>query len=98
MTYRQIFRNHGYTLTQVADMIGTTKGSLSGSINRGKLSPTTLRKIAEAIGASLDELLEVEKPRSRKKQNDMAFDGHALDGGIITIEGKRFRLMYIPID
>lgn len=68
---RELRRERGWTLEQLADAAGVSKGFLSG-IENNRAQPTgpVLLKIANALGASVDYLLQGEaaapRPEERK--------------------------------
>lgn len=65
MDIKGVIKAHGYTLKQVADQMGITKGGISQIVN-GSPNINTLRTIANIIGCKVvdffvDELEEDEK-------------------------------------
>jgi transcriptional regulator with XRE-family HTH domain len=88
MQILKVIQNHGYTLEQVATMLGITKGSLSATIN-GSPNVKKLIDIALKIGCSpsefFDDWYENEgKDMANKPAEDKI--GSAHDGGA---DGKR---------
>ena len=64
MDIKGVIKAHGYTLIDVADKMGITKGGISQIVN-GSPNVKTLRTIAEIIGCKIgdfftDEMSEVE--------------------------------------
>ena len=64
MDIKSVAKAHGYTVVQVAQKMGISKGGLSQSIN-GNPTITSLRAVADAIGCKVgdfftDEMSEVE--------------------------------------
>lgn len=71
MDVKGIVKEHGFTLVQVAEKLGITKGGLSQSIN-GNPTVETLRSIAEVIGCQVgdffrDETTTKVSPESKLK-------------------------------
>ena len=68
MDIKGVIRPHDYTLIDVADKMGITKGGISQIVN-GSPNVKTLRTIAELIGCKVgdfftDEMSEVENASS----------------------------------
>lgn len=82
MQVKVVIARHGFTQTQVADMIGTAKGNLSHAISKGP-TPAMLHRIAKAIGADYDEFFEDEIIPSSTPEF----------AGEISIGGKRYGLI-----
>ena len=61
MEIKKVFKRHGFTQAQVAERMGITRGALASCISRGTPTPTTLHRIAEAIGADYSEFFEDEE-------------------------------------
>ncbi len=62
MNIKKVFKRHGFTQAQVAERMGISRGALSSCLCYGKPLPTTLQRIAEAIGADYSEFFEDELP------------------------------------
>lgn len=61
-----MIKAHGFTLVEVADKMGITKGGISQIVN-GSPNVKTLRNIADIVGCKVgdffaDEMTEVESP------------------------------------
>lgn len=54
MIISKVIRQHGFTIEQVAEKIGITRGSLANMIG-GNPTVETLQKIADAIGCKRSE-------------------------------------------
>ena len=64
MDIKGVIKAHGYTLIDVADKMGITKGGISQIVN-GTPNVKTLRTIADIIGCNIwdffkDEMTEIE--------------------------------------
>lgn len=59
MDVKGVVKEHGFTLVQVAEKLGITKGGLSQSIN-GNPTIETLRSIAEVIGCQVGDFFRDE--------------------------------------
>ena len=64
MEIKSVAKAHGFTMVQVAERMGISKGGLSQSIN-GNPTITSLRAVARAIGCEVgdffkDEMTETE--------------------------------------
>jgi transcriptional regulator with XRE-family HTH domain len=59
MDVKGVVKEHGFTLVQVAEKLGITKGGLSQSIN-GNPTVETLRSIAEVIGCQVGDFFRDE--------------------------------------
>ena len=64
MDIKGVIKAHGYTLIDVADKMGITKGGISQIVN-GSPNVKTLRTIADIVGCKIgdfftDEMTEVE--------------------------------------
>ena len=57
---KEVIKAKGFTMQQVADMLGITRDTLTRNIN---VNPTieTLEKIAKALGTSVSDLLDEER-------------------------------------
>ena len=71
MDIKGVIKARGYTLIDVADKMGITKGGISQIVN-GSPNVKTLRSIADIIGCKVgdfftDEMTEVESPSSTYK-------------------------------
>lgn len=64
MEITKIIRKHGYDLTTVAKEMGILRGSLANQICKGNPQVNYLRKIAEIIGANINEFFEDEIDQS----------------------------------
>lgn len=84
MQVKVVIARHGFNQTQVAQMIGTTKGNLSAAIKIGP-TPKMLHRIANAIGANYDEFFEDESTPPTLPEF----------AGEITMNGKRYGLVEI---
>ena len=82
----KVIKSHGYNQTQVADMIGTSKGNLSRSIKQGP-TVSMLHRIATAIGADYNEFFEDELVLPPSKPTK---------AGEVTVAGKRYKL--VPVE
>lgn len=67
MDIKRTIKSHGFTLVQVAEALGITKGALSQSLSRQSVTTNTLEKIANVIGCKpVDFYLESETDESEK--------------------------------
>ena len=60
MEISKIIRKHGYDLATVAKEMGILRGSLANQICKGNPQVSYLRKIADIIGANINEFFEDE--------------------------------------
>lgn len=60
MEITKIIRKHGYDLATVAKEMGILRGSLANQICKGNPQVSYLRKIADIIGANINEFFEDE--------------------------------------
>lgn len=60
MEISKIIRKHGYDLATVAKEMGILRGSLANQICKGNPKVSYLRKIADIIGANINEFFEDE--------------------------------------
>lgn len=67
MIISKVIRQHGFTIDQVAEKLGLKRGSLANMIG-GNPTVETLRKIADAIGASRSEFFADEDETSVPSQ------------------------------
>lgn len=68
MDIKRTIKSRGFTLVQVAEALGITKGALSQSLSRQSVTTNTLEKIANVIGCKpVDFYLESEKDESEKQ-------------------------------
>ncbi|CUQ23087.1 helix-turn-helix domain-containing protein [Bacteroides thetaiotaomicron] len=63
---KEVIKAKGFTMQQVADMLGITRDTLTRNIN-GNPTIETLEKIAKALGTSVSDLLDEEKPELEDK-------------------------------
>lgn len=86
MIISKVIRRHGFTIEQVADKMGLQRGSLANMIG-GNPTVETLKKIADAIGASRSEFFcdEVEP-------GDLPKRGEPLMQQTIEHSGKQLRI------
>lgn len=80
-------REKGFTLSQVAEQMGTSQPSLSIIIKRGNLSVKTLRRMADVIGINFVEFFEDEYPS--------AMPQHLTFENTITLNGETYGLVKI---
>lgn len=59
MDIKSVAKAHGYTMVQVAERMGISKGGLSQSIN-GNPTITSLRAVAKAIGCEVGDFFKDE--------------------------------------
>ena len=121
MDVKKVFKRYGFTQAQVAERMGITRSALASCISRGKPLPTTLHRIADAIGADYteffeDEVSELDRMEVERRQLELnrlrlqhklgkapdveptfTIDG-AIDGGIITLKGRRYKQVFVPIE
>ena len=97
MIIKKIIKRHGFLIKDVAKNIDTSPSSLSNQIRTQSISPTTLHKIADAIGADYNEFFEDEKPK-KKHIIEVVLPDNAIDGGIIELGGQRYRQLFVPIE
>lgn len=57
---KEVIKAKGFTMQQVADMLGITRDTLTRNIN-GNPTIETLEKIAKALGTSVSDLLDEER-------------------------------------
>jgi len=99
MNIKNIIKKHGFTQKEVAEAMGVSSSSLNNCIRLGSVSPKTLRKIAEVIGADYDEFFADEQPKkSRQKMIEVHLPENAIDGGIIELGGVKYRQVFYPLD
>lgn len=68
MQITKVIKEHGLTITEVAERMGVTKGTLSNTISHRNMTVSKLRRIAQAVGCSISEFLPMKKwKRIRKK-------------------------------
>lgn len=60
MEITKVIRKHGYDLATVAKEMGILRGSLANQICKGNPQVSYLRKIANIIGANINEFFEDE--------------------------------------
>lgn len=65
MDIKSVAKAHGYTLVQVAQKMGISKGGLSQSIN-GNPTITSLRAVADAIGCKVGDFFTDEMTEERE--------------------------------
>ncbi len=65
MDIKSVAKAHGYTLVQVAQKMGITKGGLSQSIN-GNPTITSLRAVADAIGCKVGDFFADERTEEKE--------------------------------
>ena len=85
MQILKVIQNHGYTLEQVATMLGITKGSLSATIN-GSPNVKKLIDIALKIGCSPAEFFDDWYENEGKSQQPADKMGSA---HVVSTEGKQ---------
>ena len=85
MQILKVIQNHGYTLEQVATMLGITKGSLSATIN-GSPNVKKLIDIALKIGCSPAEFFDDWYENEGKSQQPSDKMGAAHE---VSTEGKQ---------
>ena len=85
MQILKVIQNHGYTLEQVATMLGITKGSLSATIN-GSPNVKKLIDIALKIGCSPAEFFDDWYENEGKSQQSADKMGSAHE---VSTEGKQ---------
>lgn len=59
MDIKKVVKEKGYTLTQVANLLGKTKGAMSQIVN-GNPNISTLREIAKIIGCQVGDFFRDE--------------------------------------
>lgn len=62
---KEVIKAKGLTMQQVADVLGITRDTLTRNIN-GNPTIETLEKIAKALGVSVSDLLDEERPEEDK--------------------------------
>lgn len=61
MVISKVIRNHGWTIAQLAEKMGTSPASLSNLISPTRnITVNNMRKLAEAIGCDITEFFEDE--------------------------------------
>lgn len=95
---KEIIRSNGYTISQVAKMIGVSQGFLSSQIRQETLDPKILHKIADAIGVKYTELLLGHAPATSKRVLEVVMPDNAIDGGVVELGGNKYRIMFVPVE
>ena len=85
MDIKGVVKEHGFTLVQVAEKLGITKGGLSQSIN-GNPTITTLKSIADVIGCKVGDFFRDEMEEKEDKR--------AVSGSIMICPHCGERIMY----
>ena len=102
MDVKRVLKRHGFTQADLAKEMGRTEGSISSLLSYGRHRPSTLRKIASIIGADYDEFFEDERIDAAKKMKAVELNVDlptgAIEQGVLTMNGKRFMQVLIPID
>lgn len=65
MDIKSVAKAHGYTMVQVAERMGISKGGLSQSIN-GNPTITSLRAVAKAIGCEVGDFFKDEMTEEKE--------------------------------
>lgn len=84
MQIKKVIKEHGLTITEVAERMGVNKGTLSNTISHRNMTINKLRKIAQAVGCSISEFFadeETEDLRKEEKDNKSDFTALIDTGG-----------------
>ncbi len=95
---KKIIRHSGHTITEVAKIIGVSQGCLSNKLRQEVIDPKTLHKIADAIGVKYSELLLGHAPDTSKRVLEIVMPDNAIDGGVVERDGKKYRMMLVPVE
>ena len=61
MQITKVIKEHGLTISEVAERMGVNKSTLSTTISHGNMLVDTLRRIAQAVGCSISEFFADEE-------------------------------------
>lgn len=87
MQIKEVIREHGLTISEVAERMGVTKGTLSNTISHRNMTVSKLRKIAKATGCNISEFFADEETESNKEKSANKHDFTAL----IDLGGEMYR-------
>lgn len=87
MQITKVIKEHGLTITEVAERMGVTKGTLSNTISHRNMTVSKLRRIAQAVGCSISEFFADEETEKKKKESTNKPDFTAL----IDLGGEMYR-------
>jgi len=95
MSAKELIAKYGYTQKAVAEKIGVSSNSLNNCLRRGNLSQRTIHKIAEAIGADLEEFDDYNGSTSSDDDTPLYPEG-TIDLGYVTLNGRQYRQLFVP--
>ena len=79
MQIKKVIKEHGLTITEVAERMGVNKGTLSNTISHRNMTINKLRRIATAVGCNISEFFaDEDKPTNEMPQKDNKSDFTAL--------------------
>lgn len=83
MEIKKIIKAHGLTITEVAERMGVSKGTLSNTISHRNMTVSKLRNIAQAVGCSISEFFADEETErnTAESQNKREFSALIDMGG-----------------
>lgn len=87
MQITKVIKEHGLTISEVAERMGVNKSTLSTTISHGNMLVDTLRRIAQAVGCSISEFFADEEMEKNKKESASKPDFTAL----IDLGGEMYR-------
>lgn len=73
MNIKAVIKRHGFKQVDIANKFKVTEGSFSQVINNPNISLTMLRKIADAIGANINEFFEDEREQQVQSESGNGF-------------------------
>ena len=66
----KVLREHGLSISEVANRMGITKGTLSNAISNGNMRISTLNRIAQAVGCDIVDFFKTdETPKEEPKKS-----------------------------
>lgn len=85
MQITKVIKEHGLTISEVAERMGVNKSTLSTTISHGNMLVDTLRRIAQAIGCSISEFFADEEMEKKESTNKPDFTA------LIDLGGEMYR-------
>lgn len=86
MKISKIIKERGFTIQQVADGIGLSRGTVARNIGGDNPTVQTLRSIAEVIGCKMADFFEDERTQ------EPIMDERKRVGGVCPVCGARLRV------